>query len=146
MNATLIGISAGLLIILLFTLFKQFDKRIIYSLILTSIGFLYVGYTWTDIMAISLNIVQAIFFLFLAYYGIKKHMYFTVAGYFLHGLWDIAYDLFADSRLLPPHYDMFCLSIDFTMGLYLWIILYQMNKKSELILKNNNLKTNKIII
>jgi hypothetical protein len=133
MNAALIGISSGIIIILLFTLLKQFDKKIVYSLILTAIGFLYVGYTWTDITAISLNIVQAIFFLFLAYYGIKKNMYYTVAGYFLHGLWDIAYGLFADSSLIPPHYDMFCLSIDFTMGFYLWIILYQMNKKDELI-------------
>lgn len=134
-NAALIGVSTGLIIILLFVLLKHFDKRIVYSLILTAIGFLYVGYTWTDIMAISLNIVQAIFFLFLAYYGIKKNMYFTVIGYFLHGLWDITYDFFADSRLLPPHYDMFCLSIDFTMGFYLWFVLYQMNKKGELILK-----------
>ena len=133
MNAALIGISSGIIIILLFTLLNQLDKKIVYSLILTAIGFLYVGFTWTDITAISLNIVQAIFFLFLAYYGIKRNMYYTVAGYFLHGLWDIAYDLFADSKLLPPHYDMFCLSIDFTMGFYLWIILYQMNKKRELI-------------
>jgi hypothetical protein len=131
MNAALIGISSGLLIILLFAVLKQFDKRIVYSLILTAIGFLYVGYTWTDIMAISLNIIQAIFFLVLAYYGIKKNMYYTVAGYFLHGLWDIAYDLFADSKLLPPHYDIFCLSIDFTMGIYLWIVVYQTKRKTN---------------
>ena len=131
MIAALIGISSGLIIILLFVVLKQFDKRIVYSLILTAIGFLYVGYTWTDITAISLNIVQAIFFLFLSYYGIKKNMYYTVAGYFLHGLWDIAYDLFADSKLLPPHYDMFCLSIDFTMGIYLWIVVYQTKRKAN---------------
>jgi hypothetical protein len=127
-NAALIGISSGLLIILLFVVLKQFDKRIVYSLILTAIGFLYVGYTWTDITAISFNAVQAIFFLFLAYYGIKKNIYYTVAGYFLHGIWDIAYHLFADPKLLPPHYDMFCLSIDFTMGIYLWIVMYQTKK------------------
>ena len=91
-------------------------------------------------MAISLNIIQAIFFLFLAYYGIKEHVLYG-SRIFSHGLWDIAYDLFADSKLLPPHYDMFCLSIDFTMGLYLWIITYQINKKSELLLKDSNLKT-----
>ncbi len=129
MNAALIGISTGLLVILVIALIKQIDKKIIYGLILTGIGFLYVGFTWMDITAISINIMQAIFFLFLAYYGIKSNLYFMAAGYFLHGIWDIAYDLFANSSLIPPHYDMFCLSIDFTMGLYLLIIQYQTNKK-----------------
>ncbi|MBK9985268.1 MAG: hypothetical protein IPP15_23495 [Saprospiraceae bacterium] len=125
MNAALIGIASGLIVIVGIALFKQLDKKIIYGLVLTAIGFLYVGYTWTDITAISINVVQAIFFLFLAYFGIKKNMYFIVAGYFLHGLWDLAYHLFADPGLIPPHYDMFCLSIDFTMGIYLWIIQYR---------------------
>lgn len=71
-NAALIGVSTGLIIILLFVLLKHFDKRIVYSLILTAIGFLYVGYTWTDIMAISLNIVQAIFFFFLHTTELKR--------------------------------------------------------------------------
>ncbi|MGB3078685.1 MAG: DUF6010 family protein [Saprospiraceae bacterium] len=127
MNAALIGIASGLIVIVGIALFKQLDKKIIYGLVLTAIGFLYVGYTWTDITAISINVVQAIFFLFLAYFGIKKNMYFIVAGYFLHGLWDLAYHLFADPGLIPPHYDMFCLSIDFTMGIYLWIIQYRRN-------------------
>jgi hypothetical protein len=119
MLPVIIGISSGLIVILLFVILKQFDKKIIYGLILTGIGFLYVGYTWTDLQALIINSIQAIVFLFLAYYGIKKSLYVLAAGYFLHGSWDLAYHLFADSNLIPPHYDLFCLSIDFTIGIYI---------------------------
>lgn len=122
MTATIIGISSGLLIILLIGILKQLDKKIIYGLILSGIGFLYVGFTWTDISSLIITALQAIFFLFFAYYGVKRNLYFMAAGYFLHGLWDLAYDFFRLPNLIPPHYDLFCLSIDFTMGIYLVIL------------------------
>lgn len=134
MNGALIGISTGLIVILSLALVKQLDKFIIYSLILTGIGFLYVGYTWMDVTALSINIVQAIFFLFLSYFGIKKNMSIMVAGFFLHGLWDLVYDVFADACLLPPQYDMFCFTIDILMGMYLWFMLNQQNKKNTRII------------
>ena len=101
-----------------------------YGLILSGIGFLYVGFTWTDIQSLIITCVQALFFMTLAYYGIKKSLYFLVAGYFLHGTWDLAYDLFPKSNLIPPHYDLFCLSVDFTIGFYLLLIKYQDDKKT----------------
>jgi len=119
MLPVIIGISSGLIVILLFVILKQFDKKIIYGLILSGIGFLYVGFAWTDLQALIINSIQAIVFLFLAYYGIKKNLYILAAGYFLHGSWDLAYHLFADSNLIPPQYDLFCLSIDFTIGIYI---------------------------
>ncbi|MFN0158920.1 MAG: DUF6010 family protein [Bacteroidota bacterium] len=69
--------------------------------------------------------MQAICFVFIAYYGIKKNLYVLVAGYFLHGLWDIAYSFFPSPDLLPPHYDLFCSLLDFTVGCYLFIITYR---------------------
>ena len=125
MTPLIIGISSGLIIILLFAILKQFDKKVVYGLILSGIGFLYVGYTWMDLQAFIVNSVQAVFFLFLAYYGIKKNLYILAAGYFLHGSWDLVYHLFADSHLLPPHYDLFCFSIDFIIGFYLLVIQYR---------------------
>jgi len=50
-------------------------------------------------------------------------------GYFLHGIWDLAYNLHPAAGLIPPQYDLFCFSIDFTMGLYLLKIKY-LNKKA----------------
>jgi hypothetical protein len=119
MTPIIIGISGGLLIILLFSILKQFDKKVIYGLILAGIGFLYAGFTWTNLQALIINSAQAVFFLLFAYYGIKKSLYILAAGYFLHGSWDLAYDLFPSSNLIPPHYDLFCLSIDFTIGIYI---------------------------
>ncbi len=117
-----IGIISGLLVILIVYLLKQFDKQIIYGLILSGIGFLYVGFTWSDTTALIVNCVQAVFFLLIAAYGVKKNLYFLAVGYFLHGMWDLVYNLFPGSNLIPPHYDLFCLSIDFTIGFYLVMI------------------------
>src|SRR6476660_9470773 len=114
-----IGIVSGLVTMLIVHLLKQFDKQIIYALILSGIGFLYVGFTWSDTTALIVTGAQAVFFLLIAAYGIKKNLYILAAGYFLHGLWDLVYHLATGSILVPPHYDVFCLSIDFTIGIYL---------------------------
>ena len=128
MIPVIIGISSGLFVILIIALLKQLDKPIIYGLILSGIGFLYVGFTWSDTKALVITAAQAVFFLFVAWYGIKKSLYILGAGYFLHGIWDLAYNLFPGSNLVPPHYDLFCLSIDFTIGAYLIIIQYRRMK------------------
>jgi len=132
MNAALIGISSAVITVFLFILLKQFDKKIIYGLILAAIGFLYVGYTWTNVNVEIVNIPQAIFFLLLGYFGIKRNLYFLIAGYFMHGLWDLIYSQVADKSLLPPHYDLFCSTYDFVVGLYLLILKYQMSHKVQL--------------
>ncbi|MCG7858665.1 DUF6010 family protein [Flavihumibacter sediminis] len=128
MTAALIGISSGLVIIFLFILLKQFDKKLIYGLILCGIGFLYVGFTWTNLPALIVNCIQAVVFLFLAYYGVKKSLYLLAGGYFLHGTWDLLYHLFQDPDLIPPQYDLFCLSIDFTIGFYILLLARTKNK------------------
>ena len=129
MTAIIIGVTSGLLTIGTVALLKFLDKQIFYGLILTGIGYLYVGFTWRDTGSLVLCAVQAILFSFIAYYGVKKSMLLLAAGYFLHGLWDLGFDLFPYSNLIPPHYDLFCLSIDFTIGFYLIALKYQ-NAKS----------------
>ena len=130
MIPAIIGISSGLLVILIIALLKQLDKPIVYGLILSGIGFLYVGFTWSDTKALIINCAQAVLFLFIAWYGIKRSLYILGAGYFLHGIWDLVYNLFPASSLIPPHYDLFCLSIDFTIGAYLLVIRYRKVKVS----------------
>lgn len=127
MTPIIIGILGALAQILLFEFLKQFNKNSIYALTLAAIGFLYVGYTWTDIPTVIITSIQAIIFLFIAYYGLAKNTYILAAGYFLHGLWDIVYPFWGDTALLPPHYDWFCMSLDFTVGIYL--ILKVMKQK-----------------
>ena len=81
MTAVIIGISSGLLTIIIFVLLKQFDKKLVYGLILTGIGFLYVGFVWTNLQALIVNSAQAIFFLLFTYYGVKKGFYLLLIGY-----------------------------------------------------------------
>jgi hypothetical protein len=129
MISLIIGISSGLLVIFTISILKFLDKQVMYGLILSAIGFLYVGFTWTDIATFVVSAVQATVFLFISYYGMKKSMLLLAAGYFLHGIWDMVFSLFPCVDLIPPHYDLFCMSIDFTMGFYL-VVLYLKNKKS----------------
>jgi hypothetical protein len=128
MNAIITGMSLGIITILTIALLKL-DKPAMYALILAAIGFLYVGFTWTDTPSLIATCVQAIAFLLLGYFGFKKSQNFLIAGYFLHGTWDLVYHSFDAPALIPPHYDLFCLSIDFTMGAYLLIIKYVDVKK-----------------
>lgn len=121
MYAAIIGVVSGIVSIITIALLRL-DKPIMYGLILSGIGFLYVGFTWTDLQSLITNCIQALVFVFLAYLGVKKNLYFLIAGYFLHGLWDMLYDLLFLPGLIPPHYDWFCLTIDFTMGLYLFLV------------------------
>ena len=128
MNATLIGISAGVFTLLIFAFFKRIDKDLIYGLILAAIGFLYVGYTWSDLSALIMNLLQALLFLMLAYFGVKKNSYYLIAGYFLHGLWDFMYGHVGDPGLIPPDYDWFCSTYDFIIGFYLLVLKVQKNR------------------
>ena len=121
MTAVAIGILSGSLTILLGYIFKLADKKVYYGLILSGIGFLYVGFVWTDLQALIIDSIQAIGFLLLAYYGITKNMHILTIGYFLHGCWDITYGWFQNPALIPPDYDLFCMAIDFTLGIYLLI-------------------------
>jgi len=103
---------------------------IIYGLILSGVGFLYVGFVWTDLQTLVVNTIQAVLFLFLAYYGIRKGVHILALGYFLHGCWDVAYNFFSDPGLIPPSYDMFCSSLDFTVGTYILVFNNQFKVNS----------------
>ena len=106
MNSLVIGISSGLLIIGFFLLQKHLDKRSMYSLILVGIGFLYVGYTWSDRSSLIINSIQATVFLYIAYWGLKKSLIILAVGYLLHGTWDLIYGVVDNSSLIPPGYDL----------------------------------------
>jgi hypothetical protein len=125
MISFIVGLSSGLFLIALFILLKKYDKQLVYGLILTGIGFLYVGFTWSDLPSLIVTCIQAVVFLTLAYYGVKKSMYILALGFFLHGIWDLVYNVFDQPGLIPPQYDVFCLTIDFVIGIYLLVLARQ---------------------
>jgi hypothetical protein len=139
MTGAIIGLSGGLLIIIFFWLMKSFDKTTIYGLILCGIAFLYVGFVWTSLSDLVANSVQAIGFVFLAYYGMKKQSWLLAAGYILHGCWDILYPFWRDPGLIPPQYDIFCLTIDVVTGLYILAFPRQFSNQNQTLYKTNPL-------
>lgn len=118
----IIGISSGLLLIVTFILLKNFDKPLIYGLNLAVIGFLYIGFTWSDLSSLIITCVQGLLFFLLAYYGVRKSIFILAIGFLLHGGWDLVYPFFDMPGLIPPGYDLFCSSLDFTVGIYLLIL------------------------
>ena len=132
MQSAIIGFFSGIAVILIVALFRRFDKNLIYGLILAGIGFIYVGFSWSDPGLLIINSLQAILFLFIAYFGVKWNFYILIAGYFLHGIWDLIYYHAADAALVPPHYDLFCSILDFTVGLFLLIVKYRSGVKTKI--------------
>ncbi|TSD66322.1 hypothetical protein FFF34_002660 [Inquilinus sp. KBS0705] len=128
MNAIIIGMVTGLAAILTINLLKQFSTSLVYALVLSGIGYLYVGFNWSDTLLLAICTVQSVIFLLIACYGAQRSMLILASGYFLHGIWDLLFDLFPNTGLMPPHYDLFCLTIDFTMGIYLVILHYRAEK------------------
>lgn len=129
MMALIVGTLTGLFIIGSVKLMKNIEEQLIFGLILSAIGFLYVGFTWKDLPLFGICCFQAVIFLFMAYYGTKKSMLLLAVGYCLHGCWDFAFDQIFSTQLIPPHYDLFCLSVDFAIGVYLFVLSYR-NEKS----------------
>lgn len=120
MTAALIGISSGLLIIALI-LVVRYDKMLVYGLSLAGIGFIYVGFAWSNPRDLIINCIQAFVFLSISYFGIQRSAILLAIGYFLHGTWDLLYSFLNNSSLIPPGYDIFCSTLDFVLGLYILI-------------------------
>jgi hypothetical protein len=133
MQPIIIGIGTGLLIMLFVFFLKGLNKPTLYALILCGIGWLYVGFTWSDTTSLVITAIQATGFMLIAYYGIRN-TYLLALGYFLHGGWDLVFGIFPLARLVPPHYDWFCLSADFVIGFYL--VLFASGKS----IVNSNIK------
>lgn len=121
MNAILAGLLGALLTTVVFLFFR--DKKLLFSIVLAAIGFLYIGFNWSDSTLLTVSVVQAVVFLLLAYYGYQGSALLLVAGYFLHGLFDLGFHFLADTRLMPPEYDMICLGYDWAIAAYLFYLI-----------------------
>lgn len=121
MNPILAGLVGALLTAVVFLFFK--DKKLLFAIVLAAIGFLYVGFNWSDSTLLTASVIQAIIFLLLAYYGYQGNALLLVAGYFLHGLFDLVFHWLGDARLMPPDYDLICLGYDWAIAAYLFYLI-----------------------
>lgn len=111
-----IGLALTLLIILFLEIFRKVEKRLTSALILSSIAFIYLGFSSKDIRSLATTIAGAAFFFWIAYLGYTRSIIFIIVGLILHGLWDLLFPIV--SNVAPLGYDIFCLTIDVLLAIY----------------------------
>lgn len=119
-------VAAVLLIIITAYLNKYFTTRLLAAAILVAIAFIYVGFVLkgNSISLITLEILMAIMFFFLAMIGYKSKPQLLAIGIILHGTWDIFHHKgLIVSTDIPFYWPVFCMTIDVIYGIYLLFLL-----------------------
>ncbi|PKQ44118.1 DUF6010 family protein [Confluentibacter flavum] len=119
MNDFYIGVIVTIAIIGLLEIFQFLEKRLIGALTLVGIPFIYIGFSWNDVLSLTYAILGAAIFFAFSYFGYKKNFILIIIGLILHGIWDILFPYYSSSA--PEGYDIFCLTIDFLLALYFYI-------------------------
>jgi len=96
-----------------------FEKRLIGALTLVGIAFIYIGFSWNEILSLAYAILGVSIFFSLSYLGYKKNFILIIAGLILHGIWDILFPLFSSAA--PEGYGIFCLTVDLLLAMYFYV-------------------------
>ena len=99
----------------------RLDKLTTGSLILTGIGFIYVGFAGDDTSLLIVNGTQAMVIWLLAYGGLRKNPMLIPLGLLLHAAWDLGYHYLAAVAATPEGYELYCVVVD--LGLAGWLYL-----------------------
>lgn len=99
----------------------HFDRLIAGSLILTAIGFIYVGFAGDDTILLLVNGTQALVIWLLAYGGLRKNPMLIPLGLLLHAAWDLGYHYLVTGTGIPEGYELYCVVVD--LGLAGWLYL-----------------------
>jgi hypothetical protein len=119
MNDIFIGALGGIMTILLLETFKSLDGKLFSALTLVGIAYIYVGFAWHEPVSLGIVIVGTLIFTALAYFGYTYKLHLIIAGFLLHGVWDLVYPLV--SNTLPEGYDKFCFTFDVIIAIYLYL-------------------------
>ena len=114
-----IGLITTIIIIGLVETLPFLEKRLIGAFTLVGIAFIYIGFSWNDILSLSYVIIAGAVFFVLSYFGYKKNFIVIVIGLVLHGIWDFLFPYFSSTA--PEGYGIFCLTIDFLLAVYFYI-------------------------
>ncbi len=114
-----IGIITSIVVIALVEILRFLEKRLIGAFTLVGIAFIYIGFSWNDILSLSYAILGAAVFFILSYFGYKKNFILIIIGLILHGIWDILFPFFSSTA--PEGYGIFCLTVDFLLAMYFYI-------------------------
>lgn len=108
-----VGVIAGAIELL------RLDTVTAGSLMLTAIGFIYVGFSESDTALLIVNSVQALVIWLLAYGGLRKNPLLIPLGLVLHAAWDLGYLYMVAGPVIPDGYELYCVVVD--LGLAGWL-------------------------
>ena len=88
---------------------------------MTVILSIYIGFAIKDGIAelLTIQIIGAAFFLALTLLGLWNSVWFLVAAYFLHGLWDLLHDYKIIKTKVKSWYPDFCIVVDWILGIWI---------------------------
>ena len=99
----------------------RFDRLIAGSLILTAIGFVYVGFAGDDTTLLLFNGTQALVNWLLAYGGLRKNPMLIPLGLLLHAGWDLGYHYLVTGTGIPEGYELYCVVVDLGLAGYFYV-------------------------
>jgi len=124
----LIGIIAGIAIIISGKMMNFEKDDSFYPLILIFISLLYILFASID-QGISVILVESLIaalFIIFAVLGFKGNRLWVPIGYAIHGFFDILHPYILNNSGVPEWWAGFCLGIDEVIALYLfWKIYYK---------------------
>ncbi|MCW3106041.1 MAG: hypothetical protein JWQ09_547 [Segetibacter sp.] len=122
----LLSAIATALFVILFTILlsKHFSARLVAATILCSIAFIYVGFSLkgNPASSIVLEALVAVVFYLIAVIGYSKNNSLIAYGIVLHGIWDILHHKASFVKTdIPDYWPMYCLLVDFLLGVYFFL-------------------------
>ena len=119
MKDVVVGIILCAIVIIFLESFRSLDKRLFGAFTVVGIAFIYVGFAWNDLPALTIVAISIVPFVGLSYYGQTKNFNLIVLGLLLHGVWDMVFPRF--SSVVPKGYDIFCLTADVILAAYFYV-------------------------
>lgn len=119
-----VGIIAGAIELL------RLDRATAGGLMLTAIGFIYVGFAGSDTALLIVSGVQALVIWLLAYGGLRKNALLIPLGLLLHAGWDLGYLYLAKCVIIPDGYELYCVVVDLGLAGYFSQVLWSLSKIS----------------
>ncbi len=117
------GLVFALLTISFLLMFPKQKTLELLVVILTIIASIYLGFALSDgrRREIIIEISAMIFFLALAVMGMWISPYFLIAGYLLHGLWDIIHNPGIIQTEVVEWYKVLCMVYDWIMAVFILV-------------------------
>ena len=117
----LIGVGLGLISILFSLIFEPSRQIELWAILLVVIAAIYIGFGISDgrTTEMVIEILNGVFFIVLAILGMWYSVYFLVAGYILHGFWDILHRSKTVKTNVQKWYPPFCMIYDWVIGSWL---------------------------